>query len=101
MTPAEADAAIEDIWNRLDSLTREYADNLAKALNNPNVPMLQRCMMMSRVIATAAQGMMIVVTEDGPATVNKFHMVEMLPDLIIGLRAAADLFEAANKGRTN
>lgn len=101
MTPEVALAAIAETWKRIDPLTEQLSDNITEALANPAFPMLMRCMAMGRVIAGAAEGLFVVTQEDGAETINLVHMVETLPDLIIILRASADLFEAANKVRQN
>lgn len=100
MTPAAANVALEAAWDRLDATTHQLADVITESLDQREFPSLMRIAAIARVCGAASSGFHIVVVES-PELLAKVRMIEVVPDIIVMLRAAADLLESANKGRTN
>lgn len=100
MTRDEATAAIAEVWNRVGGDVDQLADAITLSLDNPAIPMLYRVMAMAKVCGTVGEGLAGLAAEDGAESIGLIHRADMLPDIVITLRAAADLFEDANRLRT-
>lgn len=97
MSQAEASKALDEIWDRADPQVAQLCDIVEKSMYNPRIPMLMRVAAVLRMAGAAADGLASLPAKD----VARVHKIEYLPDLIITLRATADLFEHVNKSRTN
>jgi hypothetical protein len=97
VTPAEASAALEELWNRRDPLVVQLQEIIEGAMVGKPIPILMRCSAVVSMMGACADGLAALE----PETIAKVHRVDLLPDLILALRATADLFEEANRLKTH
>jgi hypothetical protein len=101
VTRSEAYAALDDIENRLDPTAQNMVDVIRSSMNQPHLPVLLRVMAIAVVSGTYAESLVHHVDHKAGHNHKPVQKMEYLPDIILGLRAAADLFEEANRLNTH